>query len=234
MSVTETARVRARRAVRADILDTARRHLAEHGATGLSFRAVARELGMPSSGVYRYFASRDALLTALIVESYDSLGRCAEQSAEQTTGQPPRDRWVAAATAIRRWAIDHPQEYALLYGTPVPGYAAPEDTVVPGTRVSRALVGIVADAHRDGRLDPPPAAADATDLRPSTAAGLAHLADALELDLAESTMLAALLAWTQLFGLITFELFGQTRGLIEDHEAFLHDSAEHMARTIGL
>jgi AcrR family transcriptional regulator len=234
MSATETARARARRAVRDDILDTARRHLAAHGAAGLSFRAVARELGMPSSGVYRYFDSRDALLTALIVESYDSLGDCAEQSAEQTADEAPRQRWVAAAVAIRRWAIDHPHEYALLYGTPVPGYAAPDDTVVPGTRVSRTLVGIVADAHRDGLLAPPPAAADPPHLQPSTTDGLAHLAATLELDLDASTMLAVLLAWTQLFGLITFELFGQTRGLIDDHEAFLRDSAEHMARTIGL
>lgn len=234
MSVTETARARARRAVRNDIVDTARQHLVEHGAAGLSFRAVARELGMPSSGVYRYFDSRDALLTTLIVESYDSLGQCAEQRVEQTAGEPPRHRWVATAAAIRQWAIDHPHEYALLYGTPIPGYAAPDDTVVPGTRVSRALVGIVAEAHRDGLLGPPLAATDPTDLQPSTADGLAHLAATLELDLDASTMLAVLLAWTQLFGLITFELFGQTRGLIDDHEAFLRDSADHMARTIGL
>lgn len=229
---TETARARARREVRGEILHTARRHLAEHGATDLSFRAVARELRMPSSGVYRYFDSRDALLTALIIESYDSLGECTERSAERSIGDPPRERWIEAAAAIRSWALDRPHEYALLYGTPVPGYAAPTDTVVPGTRVSLALIGIVDEAARDGRLDPP---------RPSTASldqptldDMARLLHALELDLPEPTLFAVLLAWTQLFGLISFELFGQTRGLVDDHDAFLRDAARHMAARIGL
>lgn len=234
MSVTETARDRARREVRGEILDTARRHLAEHGASGLSFRAVARELGMPSSGVYRYFDSRDALLTALIVESYDSLGACTERSLEQTVDDPPRERWVAAAAAIRTWALDHPHEYALLYGTPVPGYAAPEDTVDPGTRVSRALLRIVADAHRDGQLHPPPLGDDAAHLEPATRQGLTRLVATLGLELSEQTMMMVLLAWTQLFGLISFELFNQTRGLVDDDHAFFLDSARRMAVMIGL
>jgi AcrR family transcriptional regulator len=231
MAATETARARARREVRHEILDAARRHLADHGAEGLSFRAVARELDMPSSGVYRYFDSRDALLTALIIQAYDSLGDAAEQSLERSADAPPRERWMAAASAIRAWALAHRHEYALLYGTPVRGYAAPEDTVVPGTRVSLALVRIVADAARDGALHPAP---HSTDLDRATLEGLNRLLATLDLELPESTLLAVLLAWTQLFGLISFELFGQTRGLIDDHEAFLLDSAREMAARIGL
>lgn len=231
MPPTETARARARREVRQEILDAARRHLADHGAEGLSFRAVARDLGMPSSGVYRYFDSRDALLTGLIIQSYDSLGDAAERSLAESAGRPPIERWVAAAGAIRAWAVAHRHEYALLYGTPVRGYAAPDDTVVPGTRVSLALVRIVADAARDGALRATP---DPSSLEPATLEGLERLLAALDLELAASTVLAILLAWTQLFGLISFELFGQTRGLIDDHEAFLRDSAREMAARIGL
>ena len=91
---------------------------------------------MASSAIYRYFASREDLLTALIIEAYDDLGARTEAVLAASADRPPADRWVEAAMAIRTWAIEHPHDYALLYGTPIPGYAAPEDTVVPGTRVS--------------------------------------------------------------------------------------------------
>ncbi|MDH4077762.1 MAG: TetR/AcrR family transcriptional regulator, partial [Acidimicrobiia bacterium] len=100
----------------------ARRQLAAEGAAALSLRSVARELGMVSSAVYRYFESRDALLTGLIVDAYDALGAAAEAAAETRDGSD-LDRWVITARAIREWALDHPHEYALLYGSPVPGYA---------------------------------------------------------------------------------------------------------------
>ena len=147
------ARRRAHAEVRAAIVSTASSHIAAEGAAALSLRAVARDLGMVSSAVYRYFASRDELLTALIVEAYDSLGATTESSIDATVGRPPGERWVTAAMTIRNWAHERPHDYALLYGTPVPGYTAPQDTTVPGTRVTRALIRIIADALREGRVD---------------------------------------------------------------------------------
>jgi AcrR family transcriptional regulator len=233
VSVIQTARARARAEVREEILATARSHLAVHGAVGLSLRAVARDLGMVSSAVYRYVASRDELLTALIVEAYDSLGEQAEAAARTSAGEPPSQRWVAVARAIRAWAIERPHEYALLYGSPVPGYAAPPDTVVPGTRVSLALVGIVRDAatagalHRDGHV-----ASGA--VTPSNHDAFQRLRAAAGLDVDDSVVRDVLIAWTQLFGLVSFELFGQTTGLIEDHAAFFDDAVATMAIRIGL
>ena len=226
------ARARAHAEVRASILATASEHVAEHGADGLSLRAVARDLGMVSSAMYRYFSSRDELLTALIIEAYDSLGETAEAAVAATTGRSPADRWVTAALAIRSWAMAHRHDYALLYGTPVAGYAAPDDTVVPGTRVSRALVCIVRDAARDGSLEPPtagPAVSETT--------GESFVALRAELDLegvADETLLALLLAWSQLFGLLTFELFGQTRNFVHDDERLFADAAATMAHHLGL
>ena len=225
------ARARAHAEVRASILATASAHVAEHGADGLSLRAVARDLGMVSSAMYRYFASRDQLLTTLIIEAYDSLGETAEAAVVATRGQSPGSRWVTAALAIRGWAMAHPHDYALLYGTPVAGYAAPDDTVVPGTRVSRALVDIVRDAARDGRLEPPtpdPAVSAAT------SESFDALRGELDLDVADETILALLLAWSQLFGLLTFELFGQTRNFVHDDEQLFADAAATMAHHLGL
>ena len=227
------ARARARVEVRAAILSAAGARVAADGAAALSLRAVARDVGMVSSAVYRYFASRDELLTALIVEAYDSLGAHAEAAVEATSGRPPAARWVTTAMAIRQWAVENPHDYALLYGTPVPGYAAPNSTVVPGTRVSRALVNIVRDAVRDGRLaDPPPSTVSVS---ADTATAFVALRSEIDLtDVGDETVLALLLAWTQLFGLLSFELFGQTRNFVHDDELLFRDAATTMARHLGL
>jgi AcrR family transcriptional regulator len=227
------ARQRAHAEVRTAILAAASARVAADGATALSLRAVARDLGMVSSAVYRYFASRDELLTALIVQAYDSLGAAAEASVDATVGEAPAERWVDAALAIRAWAWARPHDYALLYGTPVPGYAAPDDTTVPGTRVSRALIRIVADALRDGRIIEPPDGS--VTVSAGTADSFRVLREIIELgDASDGTALMLVLAWTQLFGLLSFELFGQTRNFVHDDELLFHDAAATMARHLGL
>ncbi len=220
-------RARARAEVREAILAAAAERLAEDGAADLSLRAVARDVGMVSSAVYRYFASRDELLTALIIEAYDSLGEHVERHVDSTAGRPAAGRWVDAALAIRAWALAHRNDYALIYGTPIPGYAAPDDTVASGTRVSRALVQIVRDAER---LAPRPDLA----IEPSLSESFAALRAEIDLDVDDATMLAIITAWSQLFGLLGFELFGQTRNFVSDDEALFRAAATSMAASIGL
>lgn len=148
--------IRAR--VRAEMLDeikvVARRHLASDGAN-LSLRAVARDMGMVSSAIYRYFPSRDDLLTALIIDAYDALGAVVEAADAGADRLDLRGRWHAACRAARDWALAHPAEYALLYGSPVPGYAAPDDTVGPAQRPPATLIGILHDGMAAGRLAAP-------------------------------------------------------------------------------
>jgi len=232
VTLAESARARTRAAITSEIVAAARRQLDRYGPAGLSLRGVAREVGMVSSAVYRYFASRDELLTALIVESYDSLGAAAEERAAATVGLAPRRRWVEVALSVRAWAIAHPHDYALLYGTPVPGYRAPEATVVPGVRVSLALVSVVADAAAAGRLVPRPPLALSAALRADVAALRGLVAGFEQVD--EATVVRALAAWSQLFGLVSFELFGQTRGAVTAHEDLLVATAAVQADAIGL
>jgi AcrR family transcriptional regulator len=230
MSSLRGARERARTEVTAEIVAVARRQLAEVGPSQLSLRSVARELGVVSSAVYRYVESRDELLTLLIVTAYDSLGECAEQAAADSVGLAPAQRWVATAAAIRSWALQHPHEYALLYGTPVPGYSAPSVTTGPGTRVPFVLVGIVRDASAAGLLRPPPEPTLPADL----AADLAMLRSAIDLAVTDGVLLATLAAWSQLFGLLSLELFSQTRGVVSEHELLFASTARLMADRIGL
>lgn len=185
---------------------------------------------MASSAVYRYVASRDELLTMLIVDAYDAIGEVAEQAALESRRRSPRRRWIAVASAIRTWALANPHEYALIYGSPVPGYRAPERTSSSGTRAAFALLSIVRDAAGNGALAPARSAGVPAPL----AADLRRLRATVELDVDDATLLAVLLAWTQLFGLLSFEVFNQTRGMVSDHRAFFEAATGSMAAAIGL
>ncbi|MGW3204724.1 TetR/AcrR family transcriptional regulator [Streptomyces sp. NPDC001135] len=227
MSTAQGARARARREVTAAIKEEARRHLAEEGAARLSLRAVARELGMVSSALYRYFPSRDELLTALIIDAYDSLGEAAERARDATADAAPVARWTAVCEAVRGWALAHPHEYALIYGSPVPGYAAPQTTVPAAARVGLVLIGIVRDTHECSGLTDLPLSAG---LRPEAERMTADLAP----DLPPETIAALVAAWAQLFGLVSFEVFGQFTNVVEEREAFFRHAATGLARGVGL
>ena len=146
-----------------DITRIGRQHLAEYGAAALSLRAVARDLGVVSSAVYRYVKSRDELLTLLVVNGYDELGDAVETALADVPRGDHRDRFLTYGRAIRAWALAEPATYALLYGAPVPGYHAPADqTTEPGTRLARALLHIAEDARADGALVEPAAGGPTT------------------------------------------------------------------------
>ena len=153
MNAPTTARARARIELTREIKAAARRQLAEVGAPGLSLRAIARELGMASSAIYRYFPGRDELLTALITDAYDEVGTAAEAATAATVGQPFVERSVALSCAVREWAIANRHEYALIYGSPVPGYAAPQDTVASAVRIIMAMLELVVDAVAAGDIE---------------------------------------------------------------------------------
>ena len=156
-----TTRARRREDVEARVLEIGRQHLAEHGAAGLSLRAVTRDLGMVSSAVYRYVANRDELLTLLLVDAYGAQSDAVDAAVGAAADQPWSARVLAAAHAFREWAVREPSRYALLYGSPVPGYAAPaEVTNEPGTRVIGALLTLVGEGVAVGDVPDGPAPHD--------------------------------------------------------------------------
>ncbi|ASR39795.1 TetR family transcriptional regulator [Prauserella marina] len=224
-----TARERARAEVTAAIKDEARTQLAKVGAEALSLRAVARQLGMVSSALYRYFPRKDDLLTALIVDAYNSLGTTAEAAAGTETH--PRARWQATCHAIRAWARANPHEYSLIFGSPIPGYAAPVDTITPASRVPLALIAVVTAAVEQDLISSPhpqpaltaPLEAQAADVGARFAPGI------------PAPVLARLfVAWTQLFGMLSFELTGQFANSLEPADAFFGYAVDDMATFVGL
>ncbi len=227
-SAGRTARQRARAELTREIKQEARRQLAASGAQGLSLRAVARELGMVSSAIYRYFPSRDELLTAMIIDAYDALGDAAEAADSGVPATDIRGRWRATCGAIRSWALAHPHEYALIYGSPVPGYRAPQATIPSAIRAAAVMGGILADVPdvRDTAAGPP--------LPAALAEQTMIVADAIAPGVPGPVIARGLIAWTQLFGVISFELFGQLVGSLEPADPFFAYAVDQMADFVGL
>ncbi|MGN7252237.1 TetR/AcrR family transcriptional regulator [Arthrobacter sp. SAFR-014] len=225
-----TPRERARAQTISDIIRLGRQHLAEHGAAALSLRAVARDLGVVSSAVYRYVGSRDELLTLLLVDAYNDLGEAVDAAVGSVPPEDFKARFAALARAVRAWALREPARYGLLFGSPVPGYQAPaERTTAPGMRVVIGLVRILDGAHRAGRLAgrgnvavPAPLAADLEAIRRE-----------LGVEVPDALLARGTLVWTSLFGAVSFEVFGQYGAgtfsapdeLFEHHIAVLADLA---------
>ena len=193
-----------RERIEAAIVDVGRRHLVTEGAAGLSLRAIARELGMVSSAVYRYVASRDDLLTLLLVNSYSDLADTARRARDAAA-----DSWqgqiLAIASAVRRWAVAEPARWALLYGSPVPGYHAPAATTVgPGTRVVGMLFEAVGRGVEAGDIEtsevpaPQPLSSDYAAIRSE----FGFRGD-------DSVVTKCFALWAGLVGAVSLEVFGQ-------------------------
>lgn len=202
-----TPRERARAQTVADIVRLGREHLAVHGAAALSLRAVARDLGVVSSAVYRYVQNRDELLTLLLIDAYGELGDEVDAAVGRVAEADFAGRFRALGRAVRSWAVREPARYALLFGSPVPGYQAPaERTTGPGTRVINALMDIFDGAWRAGALGAGTATAA---LSGPLAHDLAAIREELGLAVPDDLLARGALVWTSLFGAVSFEVFGQ-------------------------
>jgi AcrR family transcriptional regulator len=225
---TPGVRARARAETTARALEIATRQLGEVGPAALSVRSIARELGIASSAIYRYFPSRDALLTRLILDAYTDLGRSAAEAEGAVDRADHAGRFRAAARGARRWSIDNPHRYALIYGTPVPGYAAPQDTVVPALSVAMLLLSAVADAVDAG------AAVEGPALPPTLADELSRAAQTLGRPVEAGVLALGIESWTALYGHLSFEIFGQYHRVVDDRDAFFELFLDGQLARFGL
>lgn len=215
-----------------EIMDAGRAELDASGAAALSLRAVARRLGMVASGIYRYFPSRDSLLTALIVDAYEDIGETARQAdrAAGSAGGTPMDRWRVVASALRAWARTHPSRWALVYGSPVPGYSAPQETVASALQVIQVMADIALAA---GPLPGPPGPPF-----PPVPGGLDQTVGPLRVLLTPAypahQVVAVLMAWTTVIGTVSLELFGHYEGGTTDFEAVFDYAMQVAGQVAGL
>ncbi|MEW2219211.1 TetR/AcrR family transcriptional regulator [Streptomyces sp. NPDC006990] len=214
-------RRRRRAAATQEILDAAESHIAADGPGALSLRAVARSLGMTVQALYHYFPSRDALVTALVTKAYDDLADAVQEAVDTAPDASEVPRMVVAAEGYRRWAIQHPERFQLLYGTPLRYYTAPADG--PTTQAMRRMSDIFQREMFDGFTTAQLAQAD-TAVPPTLREFLEGLPLGGPDPLPPAAAALLFSAWGHMHGLVVLEVFGHT-SFIGDHQAELF----HMA-----
>ena len=219
-------RERARAAHTAEIVRLARQQLESDGAANLSLRAIARDLGMASSAIYRYFASRDELLTRLIIDSYDRLGEVVEVA--DRTIKRRNDfigRWRAMTHSIHAWAVANPAEYSLLFGTPVPGYAAPLDTIGPASRYTIVLLQLTVEVEAAGHTASEKVSA-------ALRRDYARFRDRFDVPASDQMLMKGMAAWAGVMGAINLELFGHLHNVIDTPGALFEAVVELQGRQL--
>ncbi len=228
MAKTKTApgvRARVRAQLTAEIKELARQQLRDVGASGLSLRAIARDLEMASSAIYRYFPSRDALLTALIIDAYNDLGAAVEEAEAGAKREDYHGRWSAAADALRSWAMAHPQQWALIYGSPVPGYAAPQDTIESASRLAVVLFTIVGESITARDTESP-------NTSRAIRASVASIRELSAGTIPDTVLVDCLGAWSQLIGLISMELFGHFVNVVDDRDIYYAEAVRRLGELL--
>ena len=193
-------------------MEIARKQIAEQGAASLSLRAIARDMGMTAPAIYRYFLSRDDLLTALILNTYNRLADMLEAAIAEKAENDYSGRFLAFSLAYRDWAVANPQDYMFIFTTSVPGYDAPDEVTAPAAaRSMQVFIDVLTKAMQAGAVHPPTSAIAPT-------SGLARAISEAEQRYghASSTLLAGLRGWARLHGLITLEIFNHLEPIIGD------------------
>ena len=235
--MTETAarpsrRERVRQATVEEIKTVARAQMAAEGTAGVTLRAIAREMGMTAPALYRYFGSRDDLVTALVTDAYDALADAMEAAVAAVAAGRHTERVRAAFGAFRAWGLGHPTEFALIFGSPIPGYVAPEATRPAGTRYTSLLARLLAEAHAAGALDP-------ADIDVRVPAELSAQLEDLQRrggfpGMPVPAVAFGLSAWTRLHGLVTLEVFGHLAPAVGDGTALFEQELDAIVRQSGL
>ncbi|MCX4906396.1 TetR/AcrR family transcriptional regulator [Streptomyces sp. NBC_00878] len=192
---TKTPRERYRVQVRSEIKERAWEQIATAGATALSLNAIAKQMGMSGPALYRYFAGRDELITELIRDAYGSLA-----DAFRTAAASGADL-TALTHTLREWALADPHRYFLIYGTPVPGYHAPDDVTGIASDIMAAILDVCVALPSDR-----PATQFDTHLETHGHWAGDHPAPPAALH-------RALLFWTRLHGVLSLELAGHFTGM---------------------
>ncbi len=222
--MTTTRRERLRAATYEEIKHAALDQIASEGAAALSIRGVARAIGMSPAGLYRYYDGLDSLITELITDAYGDL---ADAVTAATAGDgSTRSRLRAGMLAYRRWCVDHPNRFLLIFGTPIPGYAAPEGgpTVEANRRIGVAFFTVAAEAWASGELAPPPLDRPPEPGELQLVAELATPAPGFP----PEAVAAFMSTWAHFHGLVTLEVLNQLDWIYPDAESFYRTAIEQI------
>ncbi|MHA6758376.1 TetR/AcrR family transcriptional regulator [Streptacidiphilus sp. PAMC 29251] len=212
---TPNPRARYREQTRAQIKDVALQQLAEGGAQSVALTRIAKTVGLSGPALYRYFTNRDDLLNSLIRDAYDDAGAAMGRVGAELADGSPRAGLQLLAGAYLDWATGEPHRYLLIQGTPVPGYAAPPDTLLRARAALSPFVKLFAAGRAGAAVQPVVEEMDAWVRQDESAAAWLRECTGLAPDHARAgTALAGtVLAWSQLHGTVNLEVSGQFAGM---------------------
>jgi AcrR family transcriptional regulator len=114
--------------------------IAEAGPGALSLTGIAKAMGMSGPALYRYFASRDDLLVALVEESWADIADAMTEEAKRTQSATPEERLRAALNATRQWALRQPHRYRLVFGSSYGSGKLDPDRIIPSAQRTMEIV----------------------------------------------------------------------------------------------
>jgi AcrR family transcriptional regulator len=214
------------------IKTAARQQMALHGTAGISLRGIARELGITAPAIYNYFPRLDNLLTALIVDAFTDLAEAMEAAEDAAPSRRPADRIAVLCLAYRRWAVDHPLDFQLIYGNPIPGYEAPAEITIPLAR--RPFLRIFAcfmEAHQAGELAIP---AEYQAVPPAMVAHLAEWKRQSEIDMPDPLIGLLMSGWARIHGMVMLELFHHLQPLVGDAAVLYRYEIDALVQYLGM
>ena len=186
------------------IKEAAWKQIAEFGAPALSLRAIARELKITAPAIYNYFPDRDALVTALIIDAFNSFGDWQLEARDSVPAEDHTGRMKAIGLAYRNWAHTFPQRYQLIFGTPIPGYVGPVEKILPSSaRSLSALVSVVERLRVAGKLNVETFPKVKAEYKLSFEMWKTHGGEADILSLS-----VAMVIWTRVHGIVSLEIQG--------------------------
>ncbi len=214
------------------IKDTARQLMAEEGATGLSIRGIAKVLEITPPAIYHYFPSLEALITTLITENFNALADALEAAQAESSAATATGQLFDVLLAYRRWAVEHPTDFNLIYGTPIPGYVAPGEVTVPAVvRTFITPVALMEQALQTGEIIP--TAVYAT-IPAAVEARLNHLIGQGGYPISVMSMYLTMTLWTQIHGIIYLELYHHLGPNVDDVAAFYQQQLRASFSSLGL
>jgi AcrR family transcriptional regulator len=214
------------------IKQAAREQMAQHGTAGISLRGIARELGITAPAIYNYYPRLDDLITALIVDAFTALADAIESAEAAVASESYGARILASCLAYREWAIEHPVDFQLIYGNPIPGYEAPADITVPlARRPFDGLYRLFLEAYQTGELTIPPEYAS---VPPTVATHFAAVVPSEDDAFPDALLCLLMSGWARIHGMVMLELFGHIGPVVGDTAAFYLYELEAFMQRLGL
>ena len=229
--MTQSRRERLHKETIEEIKATAWKQIGELGAAGLSLRGIAREMGMTAPGLYRYYQDRDALVTALLIDAFESFSMALETARDAFDADDHLGRFRAICKAYFRWGVENPQKYILLFGTPIPGYQFNAEVGPSAQKSFLVLQGVIGEAHKAGKIIGESAAIRFPTLLESQYEALHRIG----MPYTPLVTHLALSTWNTIHGLTSLFLYGYSQGFLgEQVEQFLESEIERMVKAFGL